>query len=114
MKDKKYVVLFDNVNRTILGVLNERLSDINHLAIENPAIIAVGFGEKMQMQLIPVFFRELTANSNADMTMFYGRANTTQTNVVPSNVVIERYAALFAPIDQKAVVPEVHIVEKDK
>jgi hypothetical protein len=113
MNDKKYVIILDSVNRTVMGV-ESKTQDSEHLIIENPAIMVVSFNQKMQLQLVPAFFRELTMDKNTPVSMSYNLRSITKTDAVPEQSIIEQYEKMFAPIEEVTTVPQLEVFEKEK
>jgi len=91
-----YVVFLDSINRTIVGKYVGGRQD--EIEIENPMIMAVSFGEKMNLQLIPVFFRELQNDKNVPMKFTYPRDRIIMTDIAVDKKVLAQYEAMCAPI----------------
>jgi hypothetical protein len=121
-KNRQVVVFLDSVNRTIIaekvgyGVATSRM--------RNPAIMSVSFDPKgkMQLQLIPVFFRELFKDKNYEAEFLYNDPQITMSNIVTpfyvnekgevisesgvENGIIQQYVKLFSAIPTEAPIKE--------
>lgn len=100
-ENKKMVVFFDSVNRTIVGKTSGEEID-GKLVVTNPAIMSITFNAegKMSLQLIPVMFRELLVNKNFNVDVSYNASQISITNITelePS--IIAQYDRIFDVIE---------------
>lgn len=105
MSDKtenKIVVFFDSVGRTILG---ERLDDKTTdsiLAIKNPAVVHIAPNQQtgqLQLQILPLFFKEFLADKNESTVWNYKRANLTEAVDITFDFKLEaQYRQIFLPV----------------
>lgn len=98
--ENKIVVFFDTVGRTILG---ERLDDKTTdkvLAIKNPAVVHIMPNQQtgqLQLQILPLFFKEFLADKDSGTVWNYNRANITEAVDVTFDFKLEaQYRQIFA------------------
>ena len=102
MENKELVVFLDSVSRTLAGVkVNETETTIS---VENPVIVNAMPNQngQMSLQLIPVFFREILSDKNADCIFEYQKDSIVVSNITALEPNIEKqYAMLFQPIPEE-------------
>jgi hypothetical protein len=96
----KIAVFFDNVGRTILGErLNDKTTD-KTLTIKNPAVVHIIPNQQtgqLQLQILPLFFKEFLADRNEGTIWNYNRANITEAVDVVLDFKLEaQYRQIFA------------------
>ena len=72
------VVFIDGIGRTVMGVENKDLSTKGKLAVDDPTLVFVQPNSEtgqIQVQVIPLFFKELVAEPNREgaMTWLFNR-----------------------------------------
>jgi len=108
--NNKLVVFLDTIGRTIIGKVSAETDTI--LSIENPALVAVQPNTQtgqIQLQILPLFFKEFQADRNESTVWHYKKANITLaddiTFVVQFSAQYEQlFAAPSAPQGQAEVV----------
>lgn len=108
--NNKLVVLLDTIGRTIIGKVSAETDTI--LSIENPALVAVQPNTQtgqIQLQILPLFFREFQADRSESTVWHYKKANITLadniTFVVQFSAQYEQlFAAPAAPQGQAEIV----------
>lgn len=100
--ENKIVVFFDTVGRTILG---ERLDDKTTdkvLSIKNPAVVHIMPNQQtgqLQLQILPLFFKEFLADKDSGTVWNYNRTNITEAVDVTFDFKLEaQYRQIFAPV----------------
>lgn len=76
--NKKIVVFLDGVGRTILGRLSKDEGGI--LAIQNPALVHIQpnpGNNQLQLQILPLFFREFQEDKTIPTVWNYNKSNIT-------------------------------------
>lgn len=98
--ENKIVVFFDTVGRTILG---ERLDDKTTdkvLSIKNPAVVHIMPNQQtgqLQLQILPLFFKEFLADKDSGTVWNYNRANITEAVDITFDFKLEaQYRQIFA------------------
>lgn len=104
--ENKIVVFFDTVGRTILG---ERLDDKTTdsvLSIKNPAVVHIMPNQQtgqLQLQILPLFFKEFLADKDSGTVWNYNRANITEAVDVTFDFKLEaQYRQIFANVPAPA------------
>jgi hypothetical protein len=97
--ENKIVVFLDSVGRTILG---EKInSDDNTLGIKNPAVIHIMPNQQtgqLQLQILPLFFKEFLADKDAGTVWTYNKKTLTEaTDIVLDFKIEAQYKQIFAP-----------------
>ena len=106
--NKTLTVFLDNIGRTIIGNLAKE--DSETLSIENPALVHVQpnvQSGQLQLQILPLFFKEFQADRNKPTVWNFKKANITTCDEIPfASPFSTQYDQLFqAPVAQKQ--PEV-------
>jgi len=104
--ENKIVVFFDSVGRTILGEkLNDKTTD-KVLAIKNPAVVHIMPNQQtgqLQLQILPLFFKEFLADKDTGTVWNYNRANITEASDVTFDFKLEaQYRQIFANVPAPA------------
>jgi len=99
--NKTPITFLDVIGRTIIGVINTDLTDDHTLAVINPALLHIvpnhGSGQ-IQLQILPLFFREFQADKEADITWLYLRKNIVENTGIDLDFrVSEQYKAIVNP-----------------
>jgi len=98
--ENKIAVFFDSVGRTILGEKLEDKSNDKVLAIKNPAVVHIMPNQQtgqLQLQILPLFFKEFLADKDAGTVWNYNRANITEAVDVTFDFKLEaQYRQIFA------------------
>jgi hypothetical protein len=77
----KIVVFFDTVGRTILGERIDTETNNSVLAIKNPAVVHIMPNQQtgqLQLQILPLFFKEFLAEKDSGTVWKYNRENITE------------------------------------
>jgi len=98
--ENKIVVFFDAVGRTILGEKIETETNDTFLTIKNPAVVHIMPNQQtgqLQLQILPLFFKEFLAEKNAGTIWKYNRANITEAADITFDFKLEaQYRQIFA------------------
>lgn len=100
---QQITVFLDMLGRTIIGVLDSKQTNKDTLAVVNPAVLNIVPTQQgsMQVQIIPMIFRELQAEREQDVTWVYNRTNITESqNMVPSFQITSQYQNVVSPTPQ--------------
>lgn len=98
MSNKNNPITFlDNIGRTVIGVpVNETDTTIS---IQNPALVAVQANtqtNQLQLQILPLFFKEFLADQSSSTTWLYKKNNITLSETMEFNPqFITQYQQLF-------------------
>lgn len=79
MDNKNIVVFLDQVGRTLFAEKLEDRSNEEHLVIKNPVVVHISAkpGGEMSLQLIPIFFKEFSADKDQDVVFTFNIKNIT-------------------------------------
>jgi hypothetical protein len=109
-EQNKTVVFFDAVGRTILGEKVEAETTDKVLAIKNPAVVHIMPNQQtgqLQLQILPLFFKEFLADKDAGTTWKYKRENITEAVDVTFDFKLEaQYRQIFANAPAPAPAPQ--------
>lgn len=98
--ENKIVVFFDSVGRTILGEKLEDKTTNEVLTIKNPAVVHIMPNQQtgqLQLQILPLFFKEFLAEKDSGTVWNYNRANITEAVDVTFDFKLEaQYRQIFA------------------
>jgi len=98
--ENKIVVFFDSVGRTILGEKLEDKTTNQVLTIKNPAVVHIMPNQQsgqLQLQILPLFFKEFLADKDTGTVWNYNRANITEAVDVTFDFKLEaQYRQIFA------------------
>lgn len=96
----KIVVFFDTVGRTILGERIDAETNDNVLAIKNPAVVHIMPNQQtgqLQLQILPLFFKEFLAEKDSGTLWRYNRDNITEAVDVVFDFKLEaQYRQIFS------------------
>lgn len=99
--ESKIVIFLDAVGRTILGEKIESETTETILTVKNPAVVHIMPNQQtgqLQLQLLPLFFKEFLAEKDAGTTWRYNKNTITETNDVVLDFKLEaQYNQIFAP-----------------
>lgn len=97
----KIVVFFDSVGRTVLGERVDAETTEQVLTIKNPAVVHIMPNQQtgqLQLQILPLFFREFLADKAEGTTWTYNRANITEAKDIAFDFKLEaQYKQIFNP-----------------
>jgi long-subunit fatty acid transport protein len=108
--NKELTVFLDNVGRTIIGKIVKQDDAI--LTIENPALVHIEANKQtnqLQLQILPLFFKEFQADKSQPTVWNFKKANITSSDSIPFAVQFTaQYEQLFnvappAPKEPKIV-----------
>ena len=98
--ENKIVVFFDSVGRTILGEKLEDKTTNEVLTIKNPAVVHIMPNQQtgqLQLQILPLFFKEFLAEKDNGTVWNYNRVNITEAVDVTFDFKLEaQYRQIFA------------------
>jgi hypothetical protein len=98
--ENKIVVFFDSVGRTILGEKLEDKTTNEVLTIKNPAVVHIMPNQQtgqLQLQILPLFFKEFLADKDTGTIWKYNRSNITEAVDVTFDFKLEaQYRQIFA------------------
>jgi hypothetical protein len=98
--ENKIVVFFDSVGRTILGEKQDDKTTDNVLSIKNPAVVHIMPNQQtgqLQLQILPLFFKEFLADKDSGTIWNYNRENITEAVDVTFDFKLEaQYRQIFA------------------
>ncbi len=100
--ENKIVVFFDQVGRTILGERVESETGTKVLTIKNPAVVHIMPNQQtgqLQLQILPLFFKEFLAEKDSGTIWKYNRENITEAVDVTFDFELEaQYKQIFSNI----------------
>ena len=98
--ENKIIVFFDTVGRTILGERADAETNNAVLAIKNPAVVHIMPNQQsgqLQLQILPLFFKEFLADKDIGTLWKYNRSNITEAVDVTFDFKLEaQYRQIFA------------------
>lgn len=98
-KNDQPITFLDAIGRTVIGIVSEETED--SLTIQNPALVAVQANpqtSQLQLQILPLFFREFLSNQSDPTFWVYKKNSITlskEMNFNPQFLV--QYQQLFTP-----------------
>jgi frataxin-like iron-binding protein CyaY len=96
----KIVVFFDTVGRTILGERIDTETNDKVLTVKNPAVVHIMPNQQtgqLQLQILPLFFKEFLAEKDSGTLWKYNRENITEAVDVVFDFKLEaQYRQIFA------------------
>lgn len=98
-QEPKITTFLDAVGRTVLGEVIEAESNEKVLAVKNPAVVAVSQQQAggLQLQILPLFFKEFLADKNESTVWFYNRNTITESKQILFDFKLTaQYQQLFA------------------
>lgn len=97
----KIVVFFDSVGRTILGERVDANTTDTVLSIKNPAVVHIMPNQQtgqLQLQILPLFFREFLADKTEPTIWNYNRSLITEAQDVAFDFKLQaQYQQIFNP-----------------
>lgn len=94
---KSLTVFLDTIGRTIIGKIAKE--DDATLSIENPALVHIQTNpqtNQLQLQLLPLFFKEFQADRSQPTVWNYKKANiTTSENIPFAQEFVAQYSQMF-------------------
>jgi len=97
----KIVVFFDSVGRTILGERVDANTTEKVLSIKNPAVVHIMPNQQtgqLQLQILPLFFREFLADKSEPTVWNYNRSLITEAQDVAFDFKLQaQYQQIFNP-----------------
>lgn len=101
-EQNKIVVFFDQVGRTILGERIDNKTNNTELVIKDPAVLHTISEQQtgqLQLQILPLFFRDFLADKNDSITWTYKRVNITEASeTVLNNKIEAQYRQMFSTV----------------
>lgn len=102
-------VFLDSIGRTIIGTL--RSEDETTLTIENPALVHIQASPQngqLQLQLLPLFFKEFQSNKTAPTVWNYKKNSITTADPIEFHSQFQmQYTQLFSPPVAPSSSPEI-------
>jgi hypothetical protein len=99
-EQNKIVVFLDSVGRTVLGEKIESKTTEEVLAVKNPAVVHILPNQQtgqLQLQILPLFFKEFLADKNEGTAWSYKRKNITEGIDIVFDFKLEaQYRQIFA------------------
>lgn len=96
------IVILDTVGRTILGQQVAKTEDTT--SIKNPVILHIvpaGQDGRMQVQLLPLFFKEFLADKTSDVTFTYNNCQIVTSDIDAIDFRLQgQYTQIFNPANQ--------------
>jgi hypothetical protein len=96
--NKELTVFLDNIGRTIIGKITKQ--DGTTLSIENPALVHIQANSQtsqLQLQILPLFFKEFQSDRNQPTVWNFKKANITTSESIPfAPQFAAQYEQLFA------------------
>jgi hypothetical protein len=101
-EQNKIVVFFDTVGRTILGERIETETNDEVLTVKNPAVVHIMPNQQtgqLQLQILPLFFKEFLADKDAGTVWSYNKKNITESQDITLDFKLEaQYRQIFSNI----------------
>lgn len=96
-----FVVFFDSVGRTILGERVDSETTKDTLVIKNPAVVHILPNQQtgqLQLQILPLFFKEFLADKNEATYWNYNKKQITECKEIAFDFKLQvQYQQLFTP-----------------
>lgn len=107
----KIIVFLDTLGRTLIGEASEEKTTSEFLAVVNPCVLNIVPTQTgtMQVQIIPLIFREILADRTEDVLWFYNRAGVVEnTGIDLEYRIVAQYQNIVnAGKDVESIDPEV-------
>jgi hypothetical protein len=104
---KPLTVFLDTIGRTIIGKVVTETDEV--ISIENPAVVHVQPNpqtNQLQLQILPLFFREFQADRNQPTVWNYRKSNITLSEEVTFAVqFISQYEQMFRQVEATPQTP---------
>jgi hypothetical protein len=102
--NKQLTVFLDNIGRTIIGKIAKE--DETTLSVENPALVHVQANpqtNQLQLQILPLFFREFQADKSQPTVWNYKKSNITSSEEIPFAIqFVAQYEQMFKVAESAA------------
>ena len=99
-EQNKIITFLDSVGRTVLGERIEAETNEKSLAIKNPAVVHILPNQQtgqLQLQILPLFFKEFLADKDTGTVWKYNRSSITEAIDVTFDFKLEaQYRQIFA------------------
>jgi len=99
-EQNKIITFLDSVGRTVLGEKIESETNEQILAVKNPAVVHILPNQQtgqLQLQILPLFFKEFLADKDTGTTWKYNRTSITEAIDVTFDFKLEaQYRQIFA------------------
>jgi hypothetical protein len=99
--DKTTIVFLDTIGRTIIG--KKASENEETVSVENPAVVHVQPNpqtNQLQLQILPLFFREFQADRNEPTVWNYLKRNITTCNDLAFAMqFVNQYEQMFRPVE---------------
>lgn len=101
-QNNQLIVFLDNIGRTIIGKPVNETNDT--ISIQNPALVHVQPNtqtNQLQLQILPLFFREFQADKSQPTVWLFKKNNITQSEDIPFALQFEaQYDQMFRASEQ--------------
>ena len=108
MSDITLTTFLDTIGRTIIGEVLVDKTTQTILAVKNPALIHIvpnTITGQIQLQILPLFFREFLADKDEGTVWFYNRNSITESAPIAYDFKLPaQYAQIFNP--SQIIVPQ--------
>jgi hypothetical protein len=101
MNKDTIIVFFDNLGRVVIGVLANESTE--QLFVQNPTVLhaQIGEGNRIQVSLVPAFFREYLSDWNKPLVFAYNKSAITieqdsTSGAILDEKVMEQYNAVWS------------------
>lgn len=112
-KTNSITVFLDNLGRIIIGKIVSQ--DKTNTIVENPALVHIqphAQSNQLQLQLLPLFFREFQADKNASTSWKFNNDKITPSvDVEVSEQLVAQYNQIFAVAQQASNPKETEVVK---
>jgi hypothetical protein len=96
-QNKTLTVFLDSIGRTIIGKVAKEDTDV--LSVENPALVHIQPNTQtgqIQLQILPLFFKEFQADKNKPTVWNFKKTNITTSEEIPFAVqFVAQYEQMF-------------------
>jgi hypothetical protein len=100
-QENKLITFLDSVGRTVLGERVDEKTTEEILAVKNPAVVAISPQPQggLQLQILPLFFKEFLADKNEATVWHYHKNSITVCEELLFDFKLNaQYQQLFAPV----------------
>ena len=100
-QEHKLITFLDSVGRTVLGERVDEKTTTDTLAVKNPAVVAISPQAQggLQLQILPLFFKEFLADKNEATIWLYRKDKITMCEELLFDFKLNaQYQQLFAPV----------------
>jgi hypothetical protein len=96
------IIFLDSIGRTVVGVVKTETEDV--LSVQNPALVAVNANpqtNQLQLQILPLFFKEFLSDQSKETVWHYKKSNITLSELPEYNPqFVAQYFQLFGGAQQ--------------